>query len=92
MPRATKKYPQDPKKSPSSITGFVCGLLSIIFCSILYLGLPLGILGIVFGTKGTKSSGSGLGKAGLILGIIGVSLTCLIYLAAFAFILIEYYT
>lgn len=91
MTRIAKKYLMPANKSASGVAGFVCGLLSLIFCSFFYMGLPLGILGISLGAKSVNLSGSRLGKAGIILGIIGLSLTCLIYLLALTLILFSYW-
>lgn len=84
--KKNKKYPLSPAQSASGVASFVCGLLSLLFCSLFYLSLPLGIIGISLGVKSINLSGSRLAKAGLILGIIGLSLTCLIYLLAFFYI------
>ena len=44
------------------------------------MSLITGILAIVFGVKSIHRTNSKLGKAGMVLGIIGVSLCCFIYL------------
>ena len=43
--------------------------------------LPLGILAIIFGAKTTRKLGSKMGKAGLITGIVGVSICAFIYIS-----------
>lgn len=87
MTKTAQRYVMSANQSASGVAGFVCGLLAVIFCSIFYLGLPLGILGISLGVKSVHLSGSRLGKAGIILGIIGLSFTCLIYVLALLLIL-----
>lgn len=71
---------EDKKKSPISVAGFVCGLISIITALFYYLSIPAGILAIVFGAKGTKKTGSKLAKAGMILGIVGLSICIGLYI------------
>ena len=44
------------------------------------ISIITGILAIVFGVKSIHRTNSKLGKAGMVLGIIGVSLCCFIYL------------
>ena len=77
------------QKSAASVTAFICGLLSILTSPFYYLALPLGILGIVFGTISAHRVGSKLGKAGLILGIIGLSLFVLLYATLITAILLK---
>jgi hypothetical protein len=60
------------------IASFVCGLLSILLWFAPYIGLPLGILGIIFSIKQRKINSTGLATAGLILGIIGIVIDTLI--------------
>ena len=58
----------------ASLTLGIISILTIIFW---YMSLITGILAIVFGVHRINSK---LGKAGMVLGIIGVSLCCFIYL------------
>ena len=60
-------------------SALVLGIISIVTNLFWYLTLPTGILAIVFGAKSAKRFGSKLGKAGLILGIIGLSLFAFAY-------------
>ena len=68
-----------------SIAALVCGILGLIggFIPIVYyFTFILSILGIVFGAKGKKqavaaSEPTGMATAGLVLGIVGVSLSVL---------------
>jgi len=76
------------KKSSFGIASLVLGILSIVFASFWYVSLPGGILAIIFGRKGIKQVRSKLGKAGFILGIVGLSLFAFIYVS-FILILIS---
>lgn len=67
-------------KSASGIASLVLGIISTISALFWYVTVPTGILAIVFGVKGIKSVGSKVGKAGMILGIVGLSLFILIYI------------
>ena len=69
------------EKSTIAIAGFVLGIISILSALFWYITLPSGILAIIFGAKSVKRIGSKLGKAGLIMGIIGLSLFAFIYIS-----------
>ena len=75
----------------SHIAAFVLGIISILTCLFWYLAIPCGVLAIVFGAKSARALASRLGKAGLIMGIVGVSLTVFIYLSMIMFSLAYYY-
>lgn len=63
------------------IASLVLGIISIITAAFWYITLPAGILAIIFGVKAIKRTGSKIGKAGLITGIIGLSLFAFIYIS-----------
>ena len=65
------------EKSTIGIAGFVLGIISILSALFWYITLPSGILAIIFGAKSVKRIGSKLGKAGMILGIVGLSIICI---------------
>ena len=69
----TSKQDQIPGKNPSdghALAGFILGICSMVCCCI---GLPSGILGIIFSAKGLKSNKrKGLAIPGLILSILSV--------------------
>lgn len=72
---------EEKKKSPiANISGFVCGIISIITALFYYISIPTGIISIVCSAKGIKKSGSKLAKAGLVLGIVGLSICTLLYI------------
>ncbi len=62
------------------IVSFVLGIISIVTALFWYLTLPTGITAIVFGAKSAKRTGSKMGKAGMITGIIGLSLFTFFYI------------
>ena len=74
-------------KNVMHIASLVLGIISIITAMFWYIALPTGILAIIFGVKSAKKIGSKIGKAGMITGIIGLSIFAFIYIAL-TFILI----
>lgn len=76
----------DKNKSGMPVASLTLGIVSIVLSTFWYISLPAGILAIVFG-ESIKKMGSKLGKAGMILGIIGLSILLLIYVSITAIIL-----
>ena len=77
-------------KKNKDVTGsasLTLGIISICFALFWYIALPTGILAIIFGVKSAKKTGSKVGKAGMITGIVGLSLFLLIYIS-FIFLII----
>ena len=72
---------ENKNKSAMAVSSLVLGIVSIVMNLFWYITLPTGILAIVFGAKSTKRTGSKLGKAGLITGIIGLSLFAFVYIS-----------
>ena len=73
------------KKEVSNYSGMpaaslTLGIISILTIIFWHMSLITGILAIVFGVKSIHKINSKLGKAGMVLGIIGVSICCFIYL------------
>ena len=62
------------------IVALVFGIISIVTALFWYLTVPTGILAIILGVKSAKKTGSKIGKAGMITGIVGLSLFALIYI------------
>ena len=75
-------------KSSMGVASLVLGIISIVTALFWYITLPTGILAIVFGAKSVKKVGSKLGKAGLITGIIGVSIFAFIYISLILILLL----
>ena len=80
---------KDKNKTSMGVAALTLGIISILTSFFWYLVLPTGILAIIFGVKSAKKIGSRLGKAGLITGIVGLSLFAFMYIEI-AFLLILY--
>jgi len=65
--------PVTPDRIGFAITSLVLGICSVVFTCI-YGGLPLGILGLIFGILARKSSKKGMAIAGIILSSVGLVL------------------
>ena len=76
------------KYSGMPVASLVLGIISILTGLFYYLSLPTGITAIVLGVKSAKKLGSKMGKAGLILGIIGVSWTAFLYISFFLILIL----
>lgn len=70
---------QNNKSRGLGVASLTLGIISVLTHILWYMGLITGILAIVFGAKSLKFEDRKTGKAGLILGIIGLSLTVLVY-------------
>ena len=68
------------KKSAKAEASLTLGIVSIVTAWFWYITIPAGILAIIFGTKAVRAFGSKLGKAGIITGIVGLSLFLLSYI------------
>ena len=67
-------------KSAMGVSSLVLGIISIVASLFWYITLPAGILAIIFGAKTTKKTGGKIGIAGLITGIIGLSIGAFCYI------------
>lgn len=81
----------DKKHSAKPVGALVLGILSVLFTLFWYISLPCGILSIIFGSKASRKLGSKLGKAGLILGIIGLALFTFIYVSMALILILSRY-
>ena len=73
------------------IASLVLGLITILINHLWYVSLITGILAIVFGVQSNiKGNKIKKGKAGMILGIVGLTLMLVIYGLATIIILVEY--
>ena len=73
----------------SHIISLVLGIISIVTNLFWYISLPAGITAIVLGAKSYKKEGKKLGLAGLVTGIVGVSLCLLIYITLIIIIFLQ---
>ncbi len=64
----------------SHIVALVLGIISVLTTFFYYISLPSGITAIVLGVKSYKKEGKKIGLAGMITGIVGVSICLLIYI------------
>ena len=78
-------------KSSLGIAALTLGIISVVSTLFWYITVPTGILSIVLGRKAISKVGSKLGKAGFILGIVGLSLFAFIYLSIIAVLLVSSY-
>ena len=76
------------KNSAMAVAALPLGIISIVLSLFWYVTLPTGILAIVFGVKSIKRLGSKLGKAGMILGIVGLSLFAFVYIGLIMILLL----
>lgn len=67
-------------KSVMHIASLVLGIISIVTALYWYITLPTGITAIVLGVKSARRTGSKMGKAGMITGIVGLSLFAFMYI------------
>jgi thiol:disulfide interchange protein len=65
--------PVTPDRIGFAIASLVLGICSVVFTCI-YIGLPLAILGLIFGILARKSSKKGMAIAGIILSSAGLVL------------------
>lgn len=72
------------------ICSLVLGIISIVTALFWYIALPTGILAIVFGVKSARKIGSKVGKAGMITGIIGLSLCAFMYIGMILIIILSH--
>lgn len=70
---------ENKNKSAMVPAALTLGIISIVFAIFWYISLPSGILAIVFGVK-TRRFGSKIGTAGMITGIVGLSVLALFYI------------
>lgn len=68
------------KRLVSHIVSLVLGIISILTTFFWYISLPTGITAIVLGVQSYKKEGKKVGLAGMITGIVGVSICLLIYI------------
>ena len=78
-------------KIVSHIIALVLGIISTLTTFFWYISFPTGITAIVLGAKTYKQKGSKMGLAGMITGIVGVTICALIYVSLIILILMQRY-
>lgn len=68
-------------KKGFAIAALVLGIIAVVLCCIWYVSIPCGILAIIFGILGIKSSKKGMSIAGLVTGAIGLIVSIIIFFA-----------
>ena len=79
---------KDTNKSVMHVASLVLGIISIVTALFWYITLPTGILAIIFGVKSAKKTGNKMGKAGMVTGIIGLSLFAFLYIGMIFIVLL----
>ena len=74
-------------KAALHIAALVLGIISVVLSFFWYVTVPTGVLAIVFGAK---SRWSALGKTGMILGIVGLSLFLLFYISMISIMILRF--
>ena len=77
------------KTSAMPAASLTLGIVSIVLALFWYITIPTGVLAIIFGKKSVNRFGSKVGKAGLITGIVGLSLFGFIYISMAIKLLID---
>lgn len=78
------------KNEIQTVAALLSGILGILFSSIWFLGLIHSIVAIVCGARMKVRHNSKMGKAGLVLGIIGTIFSTLILIFNILIIIYEY--
>ena len=78
--QATNATPTNDKKG-FSIAALVLGIIAIVLCCIWYVSIPCGIIALILGIIGLKSSKRGMSIAGIITGVIGMILSIVLVIS-----------
>lgn len=78
--QATNTAPANDKKG-FSIAALVLGIIALVLCCIWYVSIPCGIIALILGIIGLKSSKRGMSIAGIITGVIGMILSIVLVIA-----------
>lgn len=81
--QATNATPTNDKKG-FSIAALVLGIIAIVLCCIWYVSIPCGIIALILGIIGLKSSKRGMSIAGIITGVIGMILSIVLVIIVVA--------
>ena len=75
------------KNSVKPAASVTLGICTILFSTLWYIAIPTGILAILLGKSSVKKYASKGGKAGTVLGIIGLIMSAVVYVGIFVFML-----
>jgi hypothetical protein len=80
FPEVAQRQEEAQKGNPLALVSMIAGILCLLFCGSLVVGLCLALLAIVTGhmSSGKNRKGAGMAKAGLILGYIGLVLSLIV--------------
>lgn len=80
-PKKAEVVQEESKKDKKgfSIAALVLGIISAVLFCLWYISIPCGILAIIFGILGIKSSKKGMSIAGLVTGAIGLVVSIIIF-------------
>ena len=81
---------ENKSNSAMGVGALTLGIISILTVCFYYMSIPTGILGIVLGAKSARKTGSKVGKAGAITGIVGLSLCVFIYVSLILLMIASY--
>jgi hypothetical protein len=85
-----KPSQQNANLGPVALT---LGVISIVAAFFYYVTIPAGVLAIIFGARASRRPlNSKTGRAGMILGIIGLALFLLIYASVLILLVLANYT
>lgn len=70
------------KKQAMDVASLTLGIISIVISGMWLVALPASIIAIVFGVKSARRTGSKVGKAGMVTGIVGGCLTIVLLIGA----------
>ena len=83
-----KKREED-NRIVSHVASLVLGIISIVTILFWYMSIPTGIVSIVLGVNSYKRYDKKLGLAGMITGIVGVSICLLVYISVIILVVLE---
>lgn len=82
--QAPGDQPQNDKANTLQIVSLICGIAGIVMgCCVPYVGIVLGIIGLICAILGNKQGKNGVGTGGLICSIIAIVLSIIVFILAF---------
>lgn len=83
----TKQTTEKSKKDRKGfcIASMVLGIVAMVFFCLWYISIPCGILALIFGILGVKSTNKGMAIAGIVTGAIGLLISFLIIVIFFIY-------